>query len=109
MKPHLKPRWNSLSLIGLILGAALLWEVRLPLSPAGHSWLVGLWVLAFHGILASWITANRQALEQAPRPRDMIGRPVIELDAPILHPYEGTEEQIDVRHVPRRLHQLETQ
>ena len=109
MKRHLKPRWASLTLTGLILGAALLWEVRLPLSPAGHSWLLGLWVVVFYGAVAVGIAANRQALEQAPGPRDMSGRPIIDVDAPVLHPFEGNKEQTDTRPVPHPLHQLETQ
>jgi hypothetical protein len=82
MKRHLKPRWNSLTILGLMMGMALLWQVRLPLSPAGHSWLLGLWVLLFYGATALWMAANREAMEQAPAPRDVIGRPIIDVDAP---------------------------
>jgi hypothetical protein len=61
--------------------------VRLPFSPATDSWLIGIGVLLFYGIIASWIRRNRAALEREPEPLDCVGRPIVvndppELDAP---------------------------
>ena len=93
MNRQMKPRWHTLTVSSLVLGAALLLEVRLPLSPAGQTWLLVLWVLLFYGALSLWIAANREALERAPRPRDVVGRPIIDVDAPEIDQFVAKKEE----------------
>jgi hypothetical protein len=40
------------------------------------------WVVFFYGALALWARRNSEALEREPRPRDCVGRPIIDVDAP---------------------------
>jgi hypothetical protein len=82
MSAHKKPSWGRLKIIGLFGAVALLIEPRLSVAALTHTWLLLVWVGLFYGALALWVRQNSEALEREPRPRDCVGRPIIDEDLP---------------------------
>ena len=74
------PNWRLLALISIFSIFVLVGEVVLPFSQAIDSWFLIIWVLVFYGIVGTWVTRERNALEQQPAPRDCIGRRIMEPD-----------------------------
>ncbi len=75
-----KPRWDSLALIGVVAGAALVETAYLPFSRAAESWLLILWVVLFFGAASLWLAQSSAALERAAAPRDCVDRPIMQID-----------------------------
>ncbi len=75
-----KPRWESLTLIGVVAGAGLIETAYLPFSRAAESWLLIFWVVLFYGAAGLWIAQNSATLEHAAEPRDCVGRPIMHAD-----------------------------
>ena len=82
------PRWESLTLIGIVAGAALIETAYLPFSPAAESWLLILWIVLFYGAAGLWTAQNSAALERAAAPRDCVGRPIMTADPDLAAPDE---------------------
>jgi len=83
MTSRKKPVWRTLTFVGLIGGAGLLFEAQLPAGGATHTWLLLLWVGLFYATLAVWLRRNGGALEGEPPARDAVGRPIIDNGAPM--------------------------
>jgi hypothetical protein len=82
MSTRKKPTWRNMFLIGFAGLGALYIEAQLPAGATIYTLLLLAWVVFFYGALAMWVQANREALEREPRPRDCVGQPIIDEDAP---------------------------
>ena len=94
-----RPRWDSLALIGVVAGAALIETAYMPFSPAAELWLLIVWVVLFYGAASLWIAQNGSALERAAEPRDCVGRPVMQAgtdlsDAPDSEPSPSVAQPV---------------
>jgi len=78
-----KSIWRALLVIGLLGGAGLYVQARLPMTELIRTLLLIGWVILFYAGLAVWMGRNGEMLEQEPPALDAVGRPVIDNDAPV--------------------------
>lgn len=106
MSTRKKSIWRALLVIGLIGGAGIYAQARLPMTEPGHALLLIGWVILFYAGLAVWTRRNSEALEQEPPALDAVGRPIISNDAPV---YAAEPERREARPhgAPYPFHQSE--
>lgn len=82
MSTRKRPMWRTMFLIGFAGVGTLVIEPQLPVGATIHTLLLLTWLASFYGALAIWAHGNSEALESEPRPRDFVGRPIFDADAP---------------------------
>ncbi len=83
MVMHHRSVWRSLTVLGLIAGAALYLQTRLPLGEGTHTLLLLFWIVLFYAALFVWTRRHGDALDAEPPALDVIGRPIIDSGSPV--------------------------